>query len=109
MKGWEKAQDLRRQTMRFLSIYKSAETGVPPTAEYIATMTRLVEEGMKAGWLVATEGCLPSALGARVRSSGGKLSVTDGPFVESKEGHRRLRHPRSQVRRTKPSGWRRNS
>jgi hypothetical protein len=72
-------------TMRFLSIYKSAETGVPPTAEYMATMQRLVEEGMKAGWLVATEGCLPSALGARVRSSGGKLSVTDGPFVESKE------------------------
>jgi hypothetical protein len=71
--------------MRFLSIYKSAETGVPPTAEYMATMQRLVEEGMKAGWLVATEGCLPSALGARVRSSGGKLSVTDGPFAESKE------------------------
>jgi hypothetical protein len=71
--------------MRFLSIYKTAETGVPPTAEYMATMQRLVEEGMKAGWLVATEGCLPSALGARVRSSGGQLSVTDGPFVESKE------------------------
>src|SRR5262245_51647894 len=71
--------------MRVLSVYKSAETGVPPTAEHIATMTRLIEEGMKGGWLVATEGCLPSALGARVRSSGGKVSVTDGPFVESKE------------------------
>jgi hypothetical protein len=71
--------------MRFLSIYKAAETGIPPTPEYMATMQRLVEEGMKAGWLLATEGCLPSALGARVRSSGGKVTVTDGPFVESKE------------------------
>src|SRR5258705_2548891 len=71
--------------MRFLSIFKSAETGVPPTAEHMATMQKLVEEGMKAGWLIATEGCLPSALGARVRSSGGKLLVTDGPFAESKE------------------------
>ncbi len=48
-------------------------------------MGKLVEEGFKAGWLLATEGCLPSALGARVRSSNGKLSVTDGPFTESKE------------------------
>jgi hypothetical protein len=48
-------------------------------------MQRLVEEGMKAGWLVATEGCLPTALGARVRSSGGNVIVTDGPFAETKE------------------------
>ena len=48
-------------------------------------MGKLVEEGMKAGWLLATEGCLPTALGARVRSSGGKLTVTDGPFTEAKE------------------------
>ena len=40
---------------------------------------------MKSGKLLATEGCLPSALGARVRFSGGKLTVTDGPFTESKE------------------------
>jgi hypothetical protein len=48
-------------------------------------MGKLVEDGMKAGWLVATEGCLPSALGARVRMDNGKLSVTDGPFTEAKE------------------------
>jgi hypothetical protein len=71
--------------MRFLSIFKTAETGVPPTPEYMETMQRLVEEGMKAGWLLATEGCLPSALGARVRSTGGKVVVTDGPFAETKE------------------------
>jgi hypothetical protein len=71
--------------MRFLSIYKTRETGVPPTPEYMERMQRLVEEGMKAGWLLATEGCLPTALGARVRSSGGELLVTDGPFAETKE------------------------
>lgn len=71
--------------MKFLSIYKSVERNAPPSQEEMARMGKLIEEGMKAGWLVATEGCLPSALGARVRSSNGKLSVTDGPFTESKE------------------------
>ena len=71
--------------MRFLSIYKSRETGVPPSPEHIETMTKLIEEGMKSGWLVATEGCLPSALGARVRRAESKTTVTDGPFSESKE------------------------
>jgi hypothetical protein len=71
--------------MRFLSIYKTVERGVPPSQEEMATMGKLVEEGFKAGWLLATEGCLPSKLGARVRSSAGKLTVTDGPFTESKE------------------------
>jgi hypothetical protein len=71
--------------MRFLSIYKTVERGVPPSQEEIAKMGQLVEDGMKAGFLLATEGCLPSALGARVRISSGKLSVTDGPFTEAKE------------------------
>lgn len=71
--------------MKFLSLYKSQERGVPPTQEEMNKMGKLIEEGMKAGWLVATEGCLPSALGARVRRSDGKLSLTDGPFTEAKE------------------------
>ncbi len=71
--------------MKFLSIYKSAERSTPPTQEEMARMGKLVEEGMKAGWLVATEGCLPTALGARVRRSGSNLTVTDGPFTEAKE------------------------
>lgn len=71
--------------MRFLSIYKTAERSGPPSQEEIANMGKLIEEGFRAGWLLATEGCLPSELGARVRSSNGKLSVTDGPFTESKE------------------------
>ena len=71
--------------MKFLSMYKSVERNTPPSPEEMARMGKLVEEGMTAGWLLATEGCLPSALGARVRASNGKLSVTDGPFTESKE------------------------
>jgi hypothetical protein len=71
--------------VRFLSIYKTVETGTPPSAEYVAKMQKLVEDGMKAGWLLATEGCLPSAMGARVRHSEGKVTVTDGPFIETKE------------------------
>jgi hypothetical protein len=71
--------------VKFLSIYKSAERGVPPTQEEMANMGKLIEKSMKAGTLIATEGCLPSALGARVRLSNGKLSVTDGPFTEAKE------------------------
>ena len=71
--------------MRFLSIYKTAETGALPSEEEMAKMGKLVEDGMRAGFLLAVEGCMPSALGARVRLSKGKLTVTDGPFVETKE------------------------
>src|SRR5258706_14837334 len=71
--------------MKFLSIYKSAERGVPPSQEEMSRMGQLIEKEMKAGTLLATEGCLPSALGARVGISGGKLTVTDGPFTEAKE------------------------
>jgi hypothetical protein len=71
--------------MRFLSIYKTAERNAPPSQDEMAKMGKLVEEGMKAGWLIATEGCLPSALGARVRRANGKITVTDGPFIETRE------------------------
>jgi hypothetical protein len=71
--------------MRFLSIYKTVERTTPPTAEEMATMGKLIGDSMKAGFLLATEGCMPTALGARVRRSSGKVSVTDGPFTESKE------------------------
>jgi hypothetical protein len=48
-------------------------------------MGKLIEDGMKAGFLLAVEGCMPSATGARVRRSNDRLTVTDGPFTESKE------------------------
>ena len=71
--------------MRFLSIYKTRERSTPPTQEEMAAMGKLIEEGMKKGWLLGTEGCLPTALGAKVRRSGGNINVTDGPFTEAKE------------------------
>src|ERR1700692_2564413 len=71
--------------MKFLSVYKTVERTVPPTPEEMASMGKLIEEGMKAGWLLAVEGCMPSATGARVRKSGSKTVVTDGPFAETKE------------------------
>lgn len=71
--------------MKYLSVYKTVERNTPPSQQEMQRMGKLIEEGFRAGWLVATEGCLPSALGARVRSSGGKVTVTDGPFTEAKE------------------------
>ena len=72
--------------MKFLCLYKpSKPEGTPPTQREMDEMGKLIEEGMKSGSLLATEGCLPSAKGARVRLSGGKYTVTDGPFTESKE------------------------
>ena len=71
--------------MRFLSIYKTVERSTPPTQEEMATMGRLIEDGMKGGWLLGTEGCLPSSVGGRVRRVDGKMIVTDGPFIETKE------------------------
>ena len=71
--------------MRFLSIYKTAESTAPPSADEICKMGNFCEELAKAGVLLSTEGCQPSAKGARIRLSGGKFTVTDGPFTESKE------------------------
>jgi hypothetical protein len=71
--------------MRYLSIYRSAETGVPPTAQHMADMGALIERLSKSGQLLSTEGCLPSKLGFRVRKSRDKVTVTDGPFTEAKE------------------------
>lgn len=71
--------------MKFLSMYKTVERGVPPTQEEMVRMGKLIEDGMRAGYLLAVEGCLPSAMGARVRLSDGKVTVTDGPFTEAKE------------------------
>jgi hypothetical protein len=71
--------------MKFLSVYKTAETGKLPTPEEMAAMGKLVEEGFRSGYLLATEGCLPSANGARIRIANGAVTVVDGPFTESKE------------------------
>jgi hypothetical protein len=71
--------------MRFLSIYQSVETEHPPAPEEMERLGKLIEEGMKAGYLLGVEGCLPSSRGARVRLDNGKVTVVDGPFTEAKE------------------------
>ena len=71
--------------MRFLSIFKTVERTTPQSVELVSRMQQLIEESMKSGELVATEGCLPSATGARVRVDAGRITVTDGPFTEAKE------------------------
>lgn len=71
--------------MKFISIYKTVERSTPPSQDEMAQMGKLIEEGFKLGWLVATEGCLPTALGARVRREGEEITVKDGPFTEAKE------------------------
>jgi hypothetical protein len=71
--------------MRFLSIYKCPERATPPCQEEMDAMGKMIEEGIKSGKLLSTEGCLPTALGARVRITDGKFTVTDGPFTEAKE------------------------
>jgi hypothetical protein len=72
--------------MRFLCLYKPAKAeGTPPREEEMAEMGKLIEESFKSGILLATEGCLPTSLGARVSRTNGNFKVTDGPFTEAKE------------------------
>lgn len=74
--------------MRFMMIVKASkesEAGVMPTDELIATMTQFNEELQKAGVLVDLSGLQPSSKGFRVRFAGGKRTIVDGPFAESKE------------------------
>lgn len=74
--------------MRFMMMIKADrdyEAGHPPSPELIAAIGELAQSMTAAGVLLGTGGLLPSSKGARVRVSGGKLSVTDGPFAETKE------------------------
>jgi len=74
--------------MRFMLIVRAdrhTEGGVLPTREMLSAMGAYNEELVKAGVLLAGEGLHPSARGARVRFDGGKRTVVDGPFAETKE------------------------
>ncbi len=72
--------------MRFISFYKpGAEATAPPSPQHLAEMGKYIEASFKAGFLLSTDGLLPSAKGARVRINAGKFTVTDGPFAEAKE------------------------
>lgn len=71
--------------MRFMMIVKHAENQGPPPKSLIDAITKLGEEETKAGTMLGTGGLAPTGQGARVRLSGGRVSVIDGPFTESKE------------------------
>ena len=74
--------------MRFMMIVKASkksEAGIMPSDELIAAMTKYNEELVKAGALLDGSGLQPSSKGARVKCSGEKRNVIDGPFVETKE------------------------
>jgi hypothetical protein len=74
--------------MRFMIIVKASkdsEAGVMPSEKLLAEMGKFNEELMKAGVLLAAEGLQASSKGARVKFSGTKRTVTDGPFAETKE------------------------
>src|SRR5579872_2008254 len=75
-------------TMRVMVIVKAtkdSEAGVMPSTELLAAMGKYNEELVKAGIMLAGEGLKPSSKGKRVRFSGTKRSVIDGPFAETKE------------------------
>lgn len=74
--------------MRFMVIVKAtadSEAGFMPSEELLTAMGRYNEELVEAGVMLAGEGLHPSSKGARVRFSGSQRSVTDGPFIETKE------------------------
>jgi hypothetical protein len=76
------------KTMRFMVMVKAnkdTEAGVMPDEKLLAAMGKFNEELVKAGVMLAGEGLQPSSKGARVRFSGTKRTVIDGPFTESKE------------------------
>jgi hypothetical protein len=74
--------------MRFMILIKAdkdTEAGVLPSEKLLAEMGKFNEELVKAGVMLAGEGLQPSSKGARVRFSGDKRTVIDGPFTETKE------------------------
>jgi hypothetical protein len=74
--------------MRFMAIVKAtkdSEAGVMPSEELLAAMAKFNEEMVKAGVMLEGNGLQPSSKGARVRFSGDRRTVIDGPFAETKE------------------------
>jgi hypothetical protein len=74
--------------MRIMGLLKAdreSEAGVPPSPEFMQKMGAFMQEVAAAGILTATDGLTPSSRGARVKLSGGKFAVIDGPFTETKE------------------------
>lgn len=73
------------RVMVMVKATKSSEAGVMPSEKLLAEMGKFNEELVKAGIMLAGEGLQPSSKGKRLRFSGGKKTVIDGPFTETKE------------------------
>jgi hypothetical protein len=71
--------------MRFMMIVKHKEGQGMPPKELMDAIGKLTEEAIKDGTLLGNGGLLPTTAGASVRLSGGRVTVTDGPFTEAKE------------------------
>ena len=71
--------------MRFMMIVKHAENQGPPPKALIDAITKASDEAVKNGAMLGNGGLGPTAQGARVRLSGGRVTVIDGPFTEAKE------------------------
>jgi hypothetical protein len=71
--------------MKFMMIVKHTEKQGPPPKELMDAIAILAQEEVKSGTMLGNGGLGPTALGARVRLSGGRVTVTDGPFTEAKE------------------------
>jgi len=69
----------------FVKASKDSEAGVMPSEQELLEMTKYNEELVKAGAMLAGEGLHPSSKGTRIRNTGGKRTVIDGPFGETKE------------------------
>jgi hypothetical protein len=72
-------------TMRFMTIVKSVERPGSPPKELLEAVENLRQEATRAGVMLQTGGLAPTATGTSVRLRGGRVTVTDGPFTESKE------------------------
>ncbi len=95
--GWRKKEEELRAaapparkpgTTRYIGLLKAdtdTEAGVLPDEKLLSAMGAFFEEGMKGGMILSGEGLQPTSKGARVRYSGRKRTVTDGPFAETKE------------------------
>jgi hypothetical protein len=89
-RAWARAEeelkgDIDMRFMGLLKADKHSEAGEPPSRELMQRMGAFIEEISKAGVLLATDGLQPTSKGKRVRLANGTVTVTDGPFTESKE------------------------
>src|SRR5437773_493155 len=73
------------RVMVLVKASKESEAGVMPSTELLAAMGKFNEELVKAGVMLAGEGLHPSSKAKRIKFSGGKQTITDGPFAETKE------------------------